>query len=138
MLTKPAARDVRATFTQDLFRGLKAYGFVILKDHDIDANVLQTAYDLSAAFFNLPLNEKLQYDSGQGGQRGYTAFGREHAKDNDAPDLKEFWHVGREFEAHDALGAVYPSNIWPENPAGFREAFLSLYAHLEEAGLDHA
>ena len=28
-------------------------------------------------------------------QRGYTAFGVEHAKDNPAPDLKEFWQTGR-------------------------------------------
>ena len=27
-------------------------------------------------------------------QRGYTAFGVEHAKDNPAPDLKEFCRLG--------------------------------------------
>ena len=31
-----------------------------------------------------------------GGQRGYTPFGKEHAKDSPVHDLKEFWHVGRD------------------------------------------
>ena len=30
------------------------------------------------------------------GQRGFTEFGREHAKDNTQPDLKEFFQIGRE------------------------------------------
>ncbi|MEM1193217.1 MAG: 2-oxoglutarate and iron-dependent oxygenase domain-containing protein [Pseudomonadota bacterium] len=126
--------DARAGFTRDLFAGLKDYGFVILKDHAIDPAILTGAYAMVADLFAQSVAEKLRYDSGDGGQRGYTAFGREHAKDSDQPDLKEFWHVGREFAADHPLAAVYPPNVWPAHPAGFRETLLALYDGLETAG----
>ncbi|MEO0850194.1 MAG: 2-oxoglutarate and iron-dependent oxygenase domain-containing protein [Pseudomonadota bacterium] len=124
----------RTAFTGALFAGLKDYGFVILKDHAIDPALLTRAYDLVAKLFALPVEEKLRCDSGDGGQRGYTAFGREHAKDSDQPDLKEFWHVGREFADDHPLATVYPPNLWPERPAGFRETLLALFGGLEAAG----
>ena len=125
----------RAAFEEALYEGFKYFGFIILKDHKISRDLLQRAYDLSAAFFALPEGEKMAYVAGPDGQRGYTPFGREHAKDTPYPDLKEFWHVGREFEPDSPLAAVYPPNVWPERPAGFRETFLDMYAALEEAGL---
>lgn len=126
--------QARQGFIDGLYEGLKYFGFIILKDHGIERALLTRAYALAEGFFALPRDQKFHYNSGQGGQRGYTAFGREHAKGNDVPDLKEFWHVGREFEAGHPLGKVYPANLWPENPDGFRHAFLELYTALEEAG----
>ncbi|MEO1013712.1 MAG: 2-oxoglutarate and iron-dependent oxygenase domain-containing protein [Pseudomonadota bacterium] len=125
----------RAAFQAGLMEGLTYFGFVILKDHPVSTELLARAYKASAAFFALPEDEKLAYMVGTDGQRGYTPFGREHAKDARAPDLKEFWHVGREFPPDDDLADIYPPNVWPDRPAGFREAFLALYAALEEAGL---
>lgn len=127
--------ETRAEFQAALFEGFKYFGFIILKEHGVDREMLARAYDLSRAFFDLPEDEKLGYNAGPDGQRGYTPFGREHAKDSSFPDLKEFWHVGREFEAGSPLADVYPPNQWPDNPAGFRETFIRLYDSLEEAGL---
>lgn len=123
--------ESRQAFSLDLFEGLKHFGFIILKDHGIEPDLLARAYEHAASFFARPVDEKLSYDSSDGGQRGYTAFGREHAKGNNVPDLKEFWHVGR--EADDG-STIYPPNLWPEKPAGFRATFLPLYNQLEEAG----
>ena len=117
-----------------LFEGLKRFGFIVLKDHGISRDLLARSYDLLADFFARPLEEKLRYDSGDGGQRGYTAFGREHAKDSTAPDLKEFWHLGRELPPGHPLTGRYPPNFWPDAPANFRETFLDLYTALEQAG----
>jgi len=122
-------------FIDDLYAGLKYYGFIILKDHGVNTDLLSSAYDNAASFFARPLEEKMHYDSGQGGQRGYIAFGREHAKGNDKPDLKEFWHVGREFENNHALANTYPINLWPDEPKDFRTIFLNLYTQLEDAGM---
>ena len=124
----------RERFIGELYEGLKHFGFIILKDHGISEEMLSEAYELAADFFARPTSEKIAYDSGQGGQRGYTAFGREHAKGNDIPDLKEFWHVGREFPPGHGLGKIYPPNVWPEKPAGFQPTFIDLYRALEEAG----
>ena len=86
-------------------------------------------------FPNFPTDEKMKFMAGKDGQRGYTPFGREHAKDAKVSDLKEFWHVGREFEPGSELGKTYPPNIWPDSPANFRDVFLKLYHALEDAGL---
>jgi len=133
---RAADPDGRAEVTEALFAGLRETGFIILRDHGIAPEALENAYQMARAFFALSDAEKLRYDSGAGGQRGYTAFGREHAKGNTLPDLKEFWHVGREFPDHHPLADLYPPNKWPDQPAGFQNAFLTLYDSLESAGLD--
>ena len=132
--TKGTQRD-RDQFSASLYGGLRQFGFVILTDHGIDPVFLDKAYGCAAEFFTQPLENKMQHDSGVGGQRGYTAFGREHAKGRQLPDLKEFWHVGRELPAGHPLAALYPPNHWPEHPESFRTTFLSLYDALEAAGL---
>ena len=123
----------RARFIADLWVGFRYFGFVILKDHGVSRELLARAYDCSAEFFALPLAEKSAHLASDG-QRGYTPFGREHAKTSNVGDLKEFWHVGREFEAGSPLARHYRPNVWPARPEGFRETFLELYAALEEAG----
>ena len=50
-----------AIFINDLFVGLKEYGFINLRDHGIDSNLLKKAYDLSEKLFNLPTATKEQY-----------------------------------------------------------------------------
>ena len=113
----------RQQFLQDLFAGLKEYGFVVLKDHHIKRSQLDHAYKLAKEFFNLPLKTKLQYDSGSGGARGYTAFGRENAKGNPHADLKEFWHVGQSVTADSPYYEEYPKNTWPSELPEFQPVF---------------
>ena len=69
---------------------------------------------------------------GGAGQRGFTPYLSESAKGNDKPDLKEFWHVGRELEPNDELFPLYPRNLWPKEISDFKEAMLNLYQSLEE------
>ncbi|MFZ5617043.1 MAG: isopenicillin N synthase family dioxygenase [Pseudomonadota bacterium] len=124
----------RRLFIDALMEGFQYFGFIILKDHAVSRELLARAYEMSKAFFNLPVAEKMKGAAGPDGQRGYTPFGREHAKDAKVADLKEFWHVGREFPAASPLAKIYPPNVWPEQPARFRKTFLELYSALEEAG----
>lgn len=128
-------KAARAAFEEALFAGFKYFGFIILKDHGVSPNLLNKAYEVSAEFFAQSRAEKDRYLAGVDGQRGYTPFGVEHAKDSKAADLKEFWHVGREFDGNSPLAHIYPANVWPEQPADFRDTFLTLYHALEEAGL---
>jgi isopenicillin N synthase-like dioxygenase len=124
----------RRDFIDALMEGFQHFGFIILKDHGVSRELLARAYDLSREFFSRPLEEKMLYAAGPDGQRGYTPFGREHAKNAKLGDLKEFWHVGREYSYASPLANIYPQNKWPENPPRFRETFLHLYTALEEAG----
>jgi len=124
----------RNAFVADLQHGFEYFGFIILKDHGVSTNLLEDAYKLAAEFFALPEDEKRTYAIVKGGQRGYTPFGTEHAKDSKTPDLKEFWHVGREFAPGSPLAVRYPANVWPSKPLQFHEIFLKIYNELEEAG----
>lgn len=120
----------RSGFGDALFDALQRFGFVVITDHGIPEQLLDDAYRLSAVFFAQPEAEKRRYMAA-GGQRGYTPFGVEHAKDHSAPDLKEFWHVGREAETRSALNS---QNVWPDAPDGFQGTFVSLFNALHGVG----
>ena len=125
----------KSEFIHNLFRGLREYGFVILKDHGVDTHLFDQAYAVLEKTFKLPLETKMKYVPASGdGQRGYTPFGKEHAKDSPVMDLKEFWHVGRELPAGHPDRAHQPDNIFPTEIPEFKELFLKLFGQLEIAG----
>lgn len=127
--------EERSVFIDKLFSGLKEYGFIILKDHNVKSEDLHKAYDILQRFYALPESVKKTYISQKAGfQRGYTPFGQEHAKDSPVMDLKEFWHVGRELPEGHSLKAEYPENVWPTEIPEFKTHFTALYAALEKAG----
>ena len=122
-------------FAQALGRSFQRYGFAIVADHGIPPALIARAEERAKALFALPEEVKRQYHRpGTGGARGLTPFGIETAKDSQAYDLKEFWHVGRELpEGHRFAGMMAP-NLWPAEVAGFREAQVALYDALDAAG----
>ncbi|GAB4015350.1 MAG: isopenicillin N synthase family oxygenase [Bdellovibrio sp.] len=122
-------------FVDGIFSGLKEYGFIILTDHTIDQKKVDDAYDYVKQFFSLPLATKQKYQLKNGGQRGYTPFGVEHAKNNPNPDLKEFWHVGRDLAATSQYFNVYPENVWPSEVAEFKNAFQTLYTAMDQTSV---
>lgn len=124
--------EQQVEFVNALYNGLKDYGFIILTDHTIDQKEVDRAYDLTDQLFKLPLDQKMKYYiEGLGGQRGFTPFKREHAKDNPNPDLKEFWHVGRELTSGPYKG-VYPDNVWPTEIEDFKSCFMNLYQSMDK------
>ncbi|MEO0456672.1 MAG: 2-oxoglutarate and iron-dependent oxygenase domain-containing protein [Cyanobacteria bacterium P01_A01_bin.114] len=119
------AATQKSSFVKDLGNALQTYGFFALEHHGIEPQLIQTAYRAAAAFFALSDQTKQQYeDEALKGQRGFIRFGKEHAKDHPAPDLKEFWHVGREGDPHLA-------NPWPQEVPQFRSVMIALYQQLE-------
>ncbi len=125
----PAARK---RFVQTLGDSLLKYGFVRVAGHRVGPALVEPAYGAARGYFSLDESEKLAHKiEGGMGQRGYTPFGAEHAKDQPKPDLKEFWHVGRELTPDHPLYPAYPPNIWPEQIPGFRDTMLALYRALE-------
>lgn len=122
-------------FVDDLTLGLKDYGFIILKDHTIEQAKIDHAYAMVKEFFALPLETKQKYQGNNGGQRGYTPFKTEHAKNNKNPDLKEFWHVGRELLATSAYKGVYPENVWPSEITQLKQTFMELYEAMDATSI---
>jgi isopenicillin N synthase-like dioxygenase len=104
--------DRKKQFVADLGRAYEEIGFVALKNHTVSTELIDKIYDLNADFFTLPEETKKKYEpSGMGGQRGYTSFGKEHAKGRTTGDLKEFWHFGQFVEDDEKRKAEYPENI---------------------------
>ncbi len=119
----------------ELGRSFGEYGFAVIRDHSIPADLIVRAEELSKEFFALPEETKRKYIlAGGGGARGYTPFGTEKAKDAQVYDLKEFWHVGRELPEGHELSEYMAPNIWPEEIEGFRGTFEELYRAFELAG----
>lgn len=112
----------------------RQFGFCGFRNHGISDRVIADAYGAFKAFFALPEEIKLQYRSAAGGQRGYTPFGIEQARDHGVPDLKEFWHVGRELGAANPWPDVLQPNRWPAEIPDFRDKSLALYAALDDLG----
>jgi isopenicillin N synthase-like dioxygenase len=126
----------RRGFADTVGRALSEVGFFALENHGIDAPLIGRAYAAARAFFELPVEVKRRYeDLALQGQRGFTSFGREHAKDHPVPDLKEFWHVGRDLEPGHPLSGVYLKNLWPEQVPDFRSALGELYRRLDDCAL---
>ncbi|MCU0552206.1 MAG: isopenicillin N synthase family oxygenase [Leptolyngbya sp. Prado105] len=110
-------------FISTLGNALEAIGFFAVVNHGVDRALIQQAYQQAEAFFQLSDETKLRYeDPTLNGQRGFTRFGKEHAKDHPAPDLKEFWHVGRE---------SHLANLDPVELAEFRSVMDELYKQLD-------
>lgn len=125
----------RGEFTDRIGRAWREFGFVGIRDHGISDQVIDDGYAVFKAVFALPEAVKQGYRlPGGGGARGYTGFGVEQAKDHTVPDLKEFWHVGREVEGDNPFPDILLPNLWPEEVAEFRAAALALYRALDGLG----
>ena len=121
----------RAQMVETLGGGLREFGFLNVEGHGIDPSLIRGTYDLWKRFFELPDDVKRKYSGVEGGARGYTPFGVEHAKDNPLPDLKEFWHVGQEPPEGHPYRKEYPENVWPQEIPAIRQPTRQLYESLE-------
>ncbi|PSJ38101.1 isopenicillin N synthase family dioxygenase [Allosphingosinicella deserti] len=131
-----ASRSDPEGFARELGESFERYGFAIIADHGIPADLIARAEEKAKAFFALPEDVKRSYHKpGGGGARGYTPFGIETAKGATQHDLKEFWHVGRELPEGHRFGDVMAPNVWPKEVTEFRETFLELFAAFDTAGL---
>jgi isopenicillin N synthase-like dioxygenase len=133
-------RDRRADphgFARAIGESYARFGFAIVRDHGLDAALIERALAATKDFFALPEAVKRRYHvSGGAGQRGYVPFGVEAAKGADKVDLKEFWHVGRELAAGHRFRPLMPENLWPEEIPTFRRDVYGLYEALDALGLE--
>lgn len=124
-------------FVQALGKAYEDIGFVALKNHRLSDELSAALYREVKAFFNLPTDIKAQYEiEGIAGQRGYTGFGKEHAKGRNTGDLKEFWHFGQYVEDGDAIAQEYPENIEVAELPDFNRIGKEAYQTLEATGRD--
>lgn len=125
----------RKQFNAGLRHALTEFGFVRIAGHEIDANLIRRVYEGFEEFFARDDEEKAGYSGVVGGQRGFTPVGVEHAKDQATPDLKEFFHIGRELDPSHSYFSEYPPNLWPNNADALRRACLDLHDALDRCAI---
>lgn len=125
----------RTQFIQNLGDAFSQIGFVIVKNHGVSEELRQELFQVSKKIFDQPQAVKQQYeDLNNGGQRGYISKGRETAKGEKVPDLKEFWHIGQEVVNEPALEAEYPDNIWMGEVPTLETLGKKIYTTFERTG----
>jgi isopenicillin N synthase-like dioxygenase len=121
-------------FVQKLGKAYEEVGFVAVKNHGVPDNLIADLYQYVQEFFSLPLEKKKAYEiAGLAGQRGYTSFGKEHAKGSDAPDLKEFFQYGQ-VPRDNYKEEEYPDNVKVSEVADFNKTFDDAYRGFEKSG----
>ena len=122
-------------FVQELGKAYEEVGFVAVKNHGIPDELIADLYNYVQKFFALPTETKLKYEKPElAGQRGYTSFGREHAKGFDAPDLKEFFQYGQTVEDNEPVADDYPENLTVAEVPQFTPTLYNAYRNFEKSG----
>ena len=122
-------------FVAELGKAYEEVGFVAVKNHGIPDDLIADLYKYVQQFFALPGGTKAGYEKKElAGQRGYTSFGREHAKGFDAPDLKEFFQYGQTVEDGNAIKEEYPDNVKVDEVPQLNETLFNAYRNFEKSG----
>lgn len=123
----------RLQFAKDLGAAYTDIGFVTIQNHGFSEEDQENLYKIVQEFYALPTAVKAKYEiDGLAGQRGYTSYGREHAKGMTAADLKEFWQVGQPSPAYS--GPEYPDNVSVDEVPAFAPTCVDVYQKLEAIG----
>jgi isopenicillin N synthase-like dioxygenase len=124
----------KAAFVQELGKAYEEVGFVAVKNHGVPDDLIADLYKYVQEFFSLPSDQKRDYEiPGLAGQRGYTSFGKEHAKGSDAPDLKEFFQYGQ-IPRDNYKEEEYPQNVAVKEIKEFNPTFDRAYREFEKSG----
>lgn len=123
-------------FVQAIGKAYQEIGFVALKGHFLEEELVNQLYQECKNFFDLELETKVKYEiEGIGGQRGYTGFGKESAKGKTEGDLKEFWHFGQNISEDSKYKEKYPENVIVKELPEFNKVGQEVYEKLEKTGI---
>ena len=114
-------------------------GFLVIGGHGVDPGLIERTRSVSAAFFDLPLTEKMRVARpARDVTRGYIGLDEEslaRSRDPNAygSDLNESLMIGPVDALPDgyafapAAGKHFAPNLWPERPPGLRETWIDYY-----------
>lgn len=132
---KEGNKEMKAAFVKELGKAYEEIGFVAVKNHGLSDALCAELYAQVKGFFTLSKEEKEAYEiEGLAGQRGYVSFGKEHAKNKNEGDLKEFWHFGQTVEDNDPIKEEYPDNVQVNELPKFNAVGREVYQKLESTG----
>jgi isopenicillin N synthase-like dioxygenase len=111
-------------------RACEDIGFLTIVGHGVPQELIERQYRLARAFFDLPVEEKLQAVLDLRGRGGYSPFqnislARGHGRHAPA-DLRESLTYDGDADGHP----------WPERPAGLRDTWCAYYRAMDRLSLD--
>ncbi|MCC5809253.1 MAG: isopenicillin N synthase family oxygenase [Ectothiorhodospiraceae bacterium] len=130
----------RRQLASEVDRACRDIGFLVIRGHGVDEDVLERAQQAARAFFDLPSERKRTYAPQDKRFRGYYGIGNTalaYSRDEDTPpDLFERFTIGPFDTPDDAYhrrfrDTFFPDNIWPAEPADFRLALQAYYRSME-------
>ena len=125
----------KINFSKELGDNLNQWGFVGIKEHTIDRDLVKDVISLFAEFFNLKDDIKESYyNPNLGGARGYTPIKIETPKGGKKPDIKEFWHVGRSLDLDDPYRKWMHDNYLISEIPELSEKANMLFTQFDELG----
>lgn len=125
----------KEAFVEALGVAYEGIGFAAIKNHLLPDQLVDDLYKYAKAFFAMDTEVKEKYgDPKLAGQRGYTGWGKEHAKGKNVGDLKEFWHFGQYVPDERKAEFGYPENIVVEELPEFNRVGEEAFKALEDTG----
>ena len=114
---------------KDIRWALSNAGFMYVKNHGVAQQTVDAAFGQAKAFFDLPLEEKMDLHVSKSGQtlRGYIEIFGENTDPTKTKDLKECFDVGPETPDLDV--PFFGANPWPAQLPEFQSA---IYGYHEE------
>ena len=120
-------------FIDEIGHAYENIGFVALKGHFLDDQLVKDLYQQIKNFFDLPEDVKQKYEiPGIGGPRGYVSFGKESAQGKKEGELKEFWHFGQYVDKDSKYAKEYPENVTVKELPEFNKVGKEAYQMLEK------
>ena len=122
--------DERRAFATEVDAHLRRLGFLVVVNHGVARSLIDDFRELAREFFHQPAARKSDVTLTAGTYRGWVGPGLESNAASygvqTAPDLKESFAFGPVDVVDERLRDLHPDsfapNVWPELPAGFREA----------------
>ena len=131
------SRDGLDKVAGEIGEACREIGFFYVANHSVAPELMQAAFDTSAAFFaqDEAIKKKALYNAAS--NRGYIPMKGESLDPNMPADLKEAFNIGLELLADDPeilAGQMFRAvNIWPEL-AGFRDTMLAYFDACHKLG----
>jgi len=135
--------EERRALAELVDRTNREIGFLVITGHGFDLNLLDRWFATSKEFFEGETDNKRAVEAKSGIQQGYHRLGQSGlaAKEGEKapPDLREYFMIGQtdlsapQFN-NETARRFHNENVWPSNPASFREVGTEYYREVEKLG----
>ncbi len=121
----------KGAMARDIRHALTNIGFMYVRNHGVDADLIDRCFAAAQAFFALPEADKMALHISHSGEalHGYTEFFGENTDPGRTRDLKEVFDLGRE-AADGRVRPFFGPTPWPAALPAFRGVMMDYHLAL--------